>query len=227
MPYLETLHCAPAIATQQWRLFFETGLFNKYTPAAADLAAPALMGAKAILGAQRLQMLRFQVVCRLGSFMSNRANDFADRVLGSSRDETTRHQLLTINCVEAWFSREPVSMMSGPLQGQVIPEEIRKLARFIMRAVLARHRRPRFHRMNPNIDEAGERCAGPGDQPWRSVDQHCRAGAPRRQDRPLAYGAGRGPRHPPRAGGGGVPVGQPPDDPPAREEPRPFPEPQR
>ncbi|VDS08563.1 Putative transposase DNA-binding domain protein [Paracoccus haematequi] len=144
--------CAPAVAVQQWRLFFETGRFNKYTPAAADKAAPALMAAKAVLGAQRLQMLRFQVVGQLDGFMGNRANEFKDTVLGSSLDETTRHQLLTINCAGAWFSREPVSMMSGPLQGQVIPDEIRKLARTIMRAVLARHRRPRFSRMNPNID---------------------------------------------------------------------------
>ncbi|WP_295043307.1 hypothetical protein [uncultured Paracoccus sp.] len=111
------------------------------------------MAAKAALGARRLQILRFQVVGQLGSFIGNRANEFTDRVLGSSLDETARHQLLTINRLKAWFSRAPVAMISGPLQGQVIPDVIRRLARSIMHAVLARHRRPRFLRMNPWIDQ--------------------------------------------------------------------------
>lgn len=144
---------ALAVAADQWRRFFETGRFAKMVPAAEDDAAPALAAAKAVLGAQRLQMLRFQVVGQLKSFMANRANDFAEIVLGSSLDETTRHQLLTINCAEAWFSRQPVRMMSGPQEGHEVPDDVRRLARTVMRSVLSRHRRPRFHRLNPNIDQ--------------------------------------------------------------------------
>ena len=44
-------------------------------------------------------------------------------------------------------------MKSGPLKGEIISDEIRHLARKIMKAMLARHRRPRFHRINPNIDQ--------------------------------------------------------------------------
>ena len=145
--------CAPAVAADQWRRFFATGKFEKILTADEEKAVPALVRAKALLGAQRLQMLRFQVVGQLRSFLSNRANDFRDTVLDSSLDETTRHQLLTINKARAWFSREPVRMMSGALKDENIPDDVRRLARSIMRAVLARHRKPRFHRLNPVIDQ--------------------------------------------------------------------------
>ncbi len=145
--------CAPAVAADQWRRFFETGRFEKKLTAAEEKAVPALAAAKVMLGAQRMQMLRFQVVGQLKSFISNRANDFRDVVLASSLDATLRHQLLTINKEKAWFSRDLVRMKSGPLKGQVIPDNVRRLARSIMRAILACHRKPRFHRLNPNIDQ--------------------------------------------------------------------------
>ena len=37
--------------------------------------------------------------------------------------------------------------------GDEIPDEVRHLARRIIHGVLARHRRPRFHRLNPWIDQ--------------------------------------------------------------------------
>lgn len=85
--------------------------------------------------------------------MANRANGFRDEVLGSSVNDATRHQLLTVNRAGAWFGREPLAMRSRPLKGEVILAEVRRFARTIMRAVLARHRRPRFHRLNPWIDQ--------------------------------------------------------------------------
>jgi putative transposase len=94
-------------------------------------------------------MLRYQVVGQLESFMANRANEFRDAVMGSSVDEATRHQLLTVNKLEAWFRRDPIVMKET---GAQIPDDVRHLARRIMHSVLARHRRPRFHRLNPNID---------------------------------------------------------------------------
>lgn len=121
--------------------------------AADEARSPRLSRAKARVGAVRLQMLRYQVVGQLESFMSNRANDFMDMALGSSVDDRTRHALLTINRARAWFSREPLVMASGPRKGEVIPPGIRALARTLMRAVLARHRRPRFKRLNPCIDQ--------------------------------------------------------------------------
>ena len=140
---------APDVAVDQWQRFFETGRFDKYLSDAEEDLPPRLLRAKAIVGAARLQMLRHQVVGQLESFMANRANEFRDRVMGSSIDETTRHQLLTINKLEAWFRRDPIVMKKTGVQ---IPDDVRHLARRIMHGVLARHRRPRLHRLNPNID---------------------------------------------------------------------------
>lgn len=44
-------------------------------------------------------------------------------------------------------------MRTGPMKGETITEDVRCLARTIMRAVLACHRRPRFERLNPWIDQ--------------------------------------------------------------------------
>jgi len=60
----------------------------------------------------------------------------------------TRHQLHFVNRWKAWFSREPLTMKDGT----EIAAETRALARRIMRAVLARHRRPDFSRINMVID---------------------------------------------------------------------------
>lgn len=144
---------APDVAADQWQRFFETGRFNKMVSAADEATSPRLSRVKGSIGAVRLQMLRYQVVGQLESFMSNRSNDFRDVVLASSVEDATRHQLLTINRAGAWFSRDPVEMRAGPHKGEEIPADVRALARSIMRAVLARHRRPRFNRMNPCIDQ--------------------------------------------------------------------------
>lgn len=60
-----------------------------------------LSRAKAKIGAARMQMLRYQIVGQLESFIENRANDFRDTVVKSSVDDITRHQLLTINKMHA------------------------------------------------------------------------------------------------------------------------------
>jgi putative transposase len=140
---------APDVAADQWRRFFETARFNKMVSAEEEVRSPRLARAKSWIGAVRLQMLRFQIVGQLESFLANRANDFRDTVLASTLDETTRHQLLTINTLHAWFRREALVM---PSTGEEIPGDIRHLARRIMHGVLARHRRPRFNRLNPWID---------------------------------------------------------------------------
>lgn len=144
---------APDVAADQWRRFFETGRFTKMVTAADEARSPRLSRAKTRVGAVRVQMLRYQVVGQLDSFMSNRANDFKETVLRSSVDDATRHQLLTVNRAGAWFSRDPVEMRAGLMKGQIIPDPVRALARSIMRAVLARHRRPRFHNLHPCIDQ--------------------------------------------------------------------------
>ena len=141
---------APDVAADQWRRFFETGRFNKMVLAAEEAASPRLSRAKARIGSQRMQMLRHQIVGQHESFMAIRANEFRDAVLASTLDEATRHQLLVVNTLRAWFRRDAIVMHKT---GVEIPDDVRHLARRIMHGVLARHRRPRFNRLNPWIDQ--------------------------------------------------------------------------
>ena len=149
---------APDVAADQWQRFFETGRFHKMVSAKEEAHSARLFRAKAIIGSQRMQMLRYQVVGQLESFIENRANDFRDAVMASSIDDGTRHHLLVVNKLHAWFRREPVVMKKT---GEDIPDDVRHLARRIMRGVLARHRRPRLHRLNPWIDQRQAKL-GPG-----------------------------------------------------------------
>jgi hypothetical protein len=150
---------APDVAADQWHRFVETGRFSKMVSAEEEARSARLSRAKAIIGAVRLQMLRYQVVGLLESFIENRANDFRDAVMASSIDDGTRHQLLVVNKLHAWFRRDPIVMRES---GVEIPDNVRHLARRIMHGVLARHRRPRFHRLNPWIDQRQARL-GPTD----------------------------------------------------------------
>jgi putative transposase len=136
--------CAVVVGREQWRLFFETGRVNKMhrSPVESDLAA--VVGA-----ANRLQMVRHQVVGILDSYLANRQNEFSRIVECSNLPAETRHQLHVVNRWKAWFCREPLAMKGGA----EIPQSTRRLGRQIMRAVLARHRRPDFSRINMVIDQ--------------------------------------------------------------------------
>mgnify|MGYP006427200953 CR=1 FL=1 len=131
---------AETTAAHQWRRFFEMGYVRKNLSANQDVAAPALCTAKQRIGAQRLQMVRYQVVGTLQSFLSNRQNDFRQIVERSSLDGETKHQLHSINKRQAWFDRRDVVTKNGT----VVPGSTQKLARRIMRHVLTQHRRPSF-----------------------------------------------------------------------------------
>lgn len=145
---------APDMAADQWQRFFQTGRFNKMVSAEAEARSACLSRSKAVIGAVRMQMLRYQIVGQLESFIENRANEFRETVVKSSLDDATRHQLLTINKMHAWFQTGPVFLgKSKTKPGVLIEDDIRRLARSIMRAVLSRHRRPRFNRLNPWIDQ--------------------------------------------------------------------------
>jgi len=142
--------CAPHVAADQWQRFFETGSFKIFLSPTQEKNSPRLSRVRDSIGARRIQMLRGQIVGQLEGFISNRANDFRAAILGSTLDAHTRHQLLVVNALHRWFSRDPVVMRET---GELIPDDVRRLARKIMHGVLAKHRRPRFHNLNPNIDE--------------------------------------------------------------------------
>ncbi|WP_027289826.1 zinc ribbon domain-containing protein [Rhodovibrio salinarum] len=140
---------AETVAADQWRRFFETGRFEKNLSANQEAAVAPIREAKRRIGAARVQMVRYQVVGTLQSFMANRQNDFRRIVEASSLDDTTKHQLHTINKRQAWFRRDAVAMKDGT----VVPAETQKLARRIMRHVLSQHRRPLFARCNMVMDQ--------------------------------------------------------------------------
>ena len=140
---------AEAVAADQWRRFYQHGRLAKNLSANAEATVPDVRAAKARIGAQRLQMVRHQVVGTLQSFLANRANEVRRIIAGSSLDATTKHQLHVINKRHAWFDRRALFMPDG----SVIPAATQKLARRIMRHVLSRHRRPSFRRCNMVVDQ--------------------------------------------------------------------------
>jgi len=88
-------------------------------------------------------MASFQVQEQIDSWLSNRANDFIDRVRNSTLPEDVRRQLYTVNRRGAWFSRDQV---------MGVAPEIRPLARAIMRDCMKGHRRPDLSHLSPRLD---------------------------------------------------------------------------
>lgn len=153
---------AVLLGREQWRLFFETGRFNKNFDEDKQTFA-AVIGA-----ANRVQMCRYQVVGALQSWMSNRANEFRDMVVRSSLPPEMKHMLHVLNRAKAWFRREDVIM---PKTGGVIPDAVRRLARSIMRHVMSRHRRPNLSRISMRLDHRAGALSRPA-----TADQNGRVG---------------------------------------------------
>ncbi|WP_298223990.1 hypothetical protein [Acidocella sp.] len=107
---------AVMLASEQWRLFFETGRFNKHHDKDKTTFA-AVIGA-----ANRVQMCRYQVVGQLGSWLSNRENEFRDMVTRSSLDPDTKHMLHVINRLGTWFSRREIALKET---GEIVSDAIR------------------------------------------------------------------------------------------------------
>lgn len=143
---------AVLLGREQWRLFFEGGRFNKnYDVDKTTFAA-------AIGAANRVQMCRYQVFGQLQGWISNRANEFRDAVNRSSLPPDTRHMLHVINRRGAWFLRADVAMRGT---GEIIPDDVRRLARSIMRHVMCRHRRPDLSRISMRLDHRAACLATP------------------------------------------------------------------
>lgn len=143
---------AVLLGREQWRLFHETGRFNKNHDVDKTTFA-SVIGA-----ANRVQMCRYQVVGQLHGWVSNRANEFRDAVNRSTLPPDTKHMLHVVNRMGAWFLRADVVMRET---GEIIPEEVRRLARSIMRHVMSRHRRPDLSRISMRLDHRAARLAAP------------------------------------------------------------------
>jgi putative transposase len=140
------------LGREQWRLFFEAGRFNKNY----DLDKTTF--AAAIGAANRVQMCRYQVVGQLQGWVSNRANEFRDTVNRSTMPPDTRHMLHVINRMGAWFLRADIAMKET---GEIIPDDVRRLARSIMRHVMCRHRRPDLSHISMRLDHRAACLSAP------------------------------------------------------------------
>ena len=143
---------AVLLGREQWRLFHETGRFNK------NHDTDKVTFASVIGAANRVQMCRYQVVGQLQGWISNRANEFRDAVNRSSLGPDVKHMLHVINRMGAWFLRANIAMKET---GEIIPPEVRKLARVVMRHVMGRHRRPDLSRISMRLDHRAACLATP------------------------------------------------------------------
>ncbi len=134
-------HTSVLQAREQWRLFFTAGATSKKH----DVSRTG----HEVLGASYGQMVRWQVVGQLESWVSNRTNDFRDLVTGSSLAPEIKHQLYFINRWQAWYKPGDLTMKNGA----VIPLDTRKLARSIFRHLLNRHRKPDLSKTSMLIDQ--------------------------------------------------------------------------
>lgn len=130
-------------AREQWKLFFTTGHVSKKH----DVSRTGYD----VIGTSYGQMVRWQVVGQIESWLSNRANEFRELVHRSSLDSATKHQLHFINRWQAWYNPQPLVMKDG----KEIPLAMRKLARTIFRHLLNRHRKPNLSRTSMLIDQRG------------------------------------------------------------------------
>jgi putative transposase len=142
---------AVLLAREQWRLFFETGRFNR------DHDVDKVTFAAVIGAATRVQMCRYQVVGQLQGWTSNRHNEFRAQIEASNLPPGVRHMLHSINRRYAWFQRGDLVMADG----QAIPPDVRSLARTIMRRVMARHRRPDLRRISMRLNHRAAALAKP------------------------------------------------------------------
>lgn len=143
---------AVLLGREQWRLFFETGRFDKNHDI-DKMTFAAVIGA-----ANRVQMCRYQVVGQVQGWVSNRANEFRDTVNASGLSPDVKHMLHTVNRAGAWFSRADIAMKGT---GEIIPVEIRRLARSIMRHCMSKHRRPDLSHISMRLDHRAGSIAKP------------------------------------------------------------------
>ena len=132
------------LGREQWRFFFETGQFDRMYD------TDKITFASVIGNSCRVQMCRRQVVGQLQGWISNRANEFSEVVKHSTLNDDIKHMLHTINRTRTWFFRGDVVMRET---GEIIPPEVRKLARSIMKHIMSKHNRPNLSRISMLLDE--------------------------------------------------------------------------
>ena len=129
---------AEDISCMQWIEFYKRGKFNKNLDI-KELESP--------LSERYKQTCQYQVSGVLNSFLSNRQKEFVRIVYHSNLSEELKIKLFYINKYKKWFRKEV------KMQGELIEEEIIKIARKIIKKVIKRHRLPGFKKCNLALDD--------------------------------------------------------------------------
>jgi putative transposase len=131
---------AVCLGREQWRLVFETGKAAAFHPGNKTL--------NLFCGAAPVQMARPQVSEQISGWLSNRGNEFSSAVQTSTLPLLTKHQLHVLNRANAIYRPGLFTMRDGT----VITPETRRLARSIMRGIMAKHRKPNLRNISPRLD---------------------------------------------------------------------------
>lgn len=154
-------------ATYQWQRFFRSRWTSFETLAKKGWSRPWVKDQRlpAIFG----QMVMHQISAALVGHLGNMKNTYTRLVSGSSLPAPVRHQLHSLNRRELWFSTGPVTVKqvisnrpgsSKPVSVE-ISDEVRHLARVLIRRALSLHRRPQFHRFQFQLDQRAHTAQHP------------------------------------------------------------------
>ena len=148
-------------AHHQWQGFFRSGWRDFETLARKGWTRPWVQ--QKTLPAILAQMVMAQVGAALKGHFGNVRNTYTEMVSRSSLSPSVRHQLHSLNRRGLWFATGPVTIQQdrpdpkqkGKLKktSVVIPEEVMRLARCLIRRALARHRQPHFRQYQFQLDQ--------------------------------------------------------------------------
>ena len=151
-------------AALQWHRFYRGGWQGFEAMAKKGWSRPWVNDGS--MSTTHAQMVMAQVAGQLKGHWGNVKNTYTQLVSGSSLPPEHRHQLHSINVRSAWFLKSEVVVKqdvwekkgkSGRLvrkkKDVVVSEDIRALARCLIRRALKEHRKPRFHRYQFQLDQ--------------------------------------------------------------------------
>ncbi|MCS6958060.1 MAG: hypothetical protein RMK75_06355, partial [Aquificaceae bacterium] len=135
------------IASYQWKLFFQTGSFNRKAN---------IKHVQSDLSERYKYTIQYHsVVPVLESFMSNLQNRFRKIVLNSSLPEKTKRVLLYLNSRREWLwirSEKALWIERNTKHEYEITQEERLLAKKIFKHILERWKKPSFKKVSLLVD---------------------------------------------------------------------------
>jgi hypothetical protein len=169
--------CATLESALQWQQFHRKHWTGFESMASKGWNRPWVKSGKLTTGYG--QMVMAQVAGSLQGYFGNVRNTYASLVSGSTLSSTIRHQLHSINRQQAWFQVGAVTVeqvtISANAAGKtmqhkakaIIGDEVRDLARALIRRAISQHRKPHFRAFQPQIDQRAVFL----QQPQKAVSQ--------------------------------------------------------